>query len=261
MNQPADLFAGAAEAYRRWRPAYPQPVFDWIIGEYALDGTGRLLDGGCGTGQVALPLSRHFADTVAIDPDAGMLRVAMEEARRVGAGTIAFRQMRAEEVDHSLAPLRLATFGASFHWTDRTAVATRLHRMLAPGGGLVILSPPSILDGDQPWKDVLRGTIARWLGPRRRAGSGTYAPRGLHEEHLAATPFPPPVVRTFHDRWSWSSESILGLLESTSFASRAVLGRDADLFAADLCERLLAVAPEDQFGEDVEITVHALRKE
>ena len=68
MEQANDLFRGAAQYYERYRVPYPQEVFDWIINEYRLDGRGRLLDGGCGTGQVALPLSRWFGEVVAIDP-------------------------------------------------------------------------------------------------------------------------------------------------------------------------------------------------
>ena len=66
MEQANDLFLGVAEYYQRYRVPYLQEVFDWIVNEYRLDGCGRLLDGGCGTGQVALPLSRWFDEVIAI---------------------------------------------------------------------------------------------------------------------------------------------------------------------------------------------------
>jgi hypothetical protein len=68
MEQANDLFLGAAQYYERYRVPYPQEVFDWIINEYRLDGRGRLLDGGCGTGQVALPLSRWFGESLRSTP-------------------------------------------------------------------------------------------------------------------------------------------------------------------------------------------------
>lgn len=69
-------FAGIAEEYHRYRVPYPEEVFDWIRREYGLDGRGRLLDAGCGTGYVCVPRSRWFEDVVAIDPEPDMLRVA-----------------------------------------------------------------------------------------------------------------------------------------------------------------------------------------
>ena len=47
-----DLFAGTAWHYARYRPGYPQAFFDDLARQFRLDGTGRLLDLGCGTGQL-----------------------------------------------------------------------------------------------------------------------------------------------------------------------------------------------------------------
>lgn len=48
--------------------------------ENQLDGTGRLLDIGCGPGSLTLPLAPHYADGVAIDADPDMIRVASGQA-------------------------------------------------------------------------------------------------------------------------------------------------------------------------------------
>jgi SAM-dependent methyltransferase len=65
-----DLFAGAADHYCRFRPAYPSKALDWIVAQHNLDGTGRLLDCGCGPGNVFTGLSNWFSHTIAMDPDA-----------------------------------------------------------------------------------------------------------------------------------------------------------------------------------------------
>jgi hypothetical protein len=44
----------------------------------------------------------------------------------------------------------------------------------------------------------------------------------------------------FHIPYVWSLEAFIGYLHSTSFASRAVLGKAADAFEADLRAALLA---------------------
>ena len=51
------LFAGTAWYYARYRPGYPKIFFDKVIERFHLDGRGCLLDLGCGTSQLTIPLS------------------------------------------------------------------------------------------------------------------------------------------------------------------------------------------------------------
>jgi SAM-dependent methyltransferase len=62
------LFTGTAWHYARYRPGYPQVFFDDVVQRFHLDGTGRLLDLGCGTGQLTLPLAEHVTEAVGMDP-------------------------------------------------------------------------------------------------------------------------------------------------------------------------------------------------
>jgi ubiquinone/menaquinone biosynthesis C-methylase UbiE len=174
MGETKSLFDGTAGYYECYRVPYPRQVFDWIADEYALDGHGRLLDGGCGTGQVALPLSSWFDEVIAVDPDQEMLRACEGAARERGITNISFLNLKAEDVPDTVAPLRLATFGASFHWTDRVHVANRLHRLMEPAGGLVAISPSSFWRGREGWQRAVVETIKHWLGPERRAGAGLF---------------------------------------------------------------------------------------
>lgn len=92
------LFDGTAEYYERYRVPYPREAFDWIVREHELDGRGRLLDGGCGTGQVALPMSPWFDEVVAIDPDPQMLDVAERSARKQAITNVRFVNIPAEDL-------------------------------------------------------------------------------------------------------------------------------------------------------------------
>ena len=256
-----ELFAGTADCYRRFRPPYPVAVFDWIVAQHGLDGVGRLLDCGCGTGGVFLGLARRFSHTIAMDPDDQMLTMARLTAAENHLEAINFLHGRAEDVPDTVAPLRMATFGASFHWTDRIMVAQRLDQLIEPGGAIVILSPASFWTGRaRGWKTIVMDTIKHWLGEARRAGPGTYGQRPLHQECLKETPFCALTEATFLQPQVWTTDGIVGYLFSTSFASRAVLGEKAEGFERDLRVRLSGISPEERFEDEIEYSVISAKR-
>jgi SAM-dependent methyltransferase len=77
---PQQLFSSAVDYYAQYRPGYPQGLVDALAARAGLDGTQRVLDIGCGTGQLTIPLARHSQAVVAIDPVAGMLARGQQAA-------------------------------------------------------------------------------------------------------------------------------------------------------------------------------------
>jgi hypothetical protein len=65
-----DLYRGTAAAYDRFRPRHPTALIADLVARTGADGTGRLLDLACGTGQAAFALAESFADW-AVDQRAG----------------------------------------------------------------------------------------------------------------------------------------------------------------------------------------------
>src|SRR5439155_25481618 len=68
-----DLYAGTAADYDRYRLSYPAELGEWIAAELSLDGSGRLLDLGAGTGQVARLLRPYFARVVVVEAESEMV--------------------------------------------------------------------------------------------------------------------------------------------------------------------------------------------
>ncbi len=62
------LFRGSAPYYLRGRPPYALDLADRIAEALSLDGTGRLLDVGCGPGVVALLLAPRFGKRLGLIP-------------------------------------------------------------------------------------------------------------------------------------------------------------------------------------------------
>ena|SRR6266851_10525274 len=64
---------------------------------------------------------------------------------------------------------------------------------------------------------------------------------------------PPP--RDVVKRYTWTTDTLIGLLYSSSTQLRAELGARVGEFGRDLRERLIRLAPDDRFVEDMEFTI------
>ncbi len=263
---PDTVFSGTASYYTKYRQEYGDEFFNAVRAHYALDGRGTLLDLGCGTGQLAVPLAQDFERVVGIDIDAGMVREATHRAETLELHNVTFTQGTAEDIPGTLAPLRLTTLGASFHWMDRPRVLERLYELTEPHGGVVIVYDTSgavrwndtTLDG---WRKVRRDLLQKYLGQERRAGSGTYVePEEEDEDLVRASPF-----RTYEE-WeheyvrTWTVDSIIGFLYSTSFAAPHLFGDQKEAFEHDLTRALLELDPSGTFTEEASVEALFLRK-
>jgi ubiquinone/menaquinone biosynthesis C-methylase UbiE len=134
------IYEGAAAHYRYGRPPYSPQLEEVLTEELDLDGTGRLLDGGCGPGILTVRLAHLFEDVVGLDPDAAMLAEGDRVAGECGIENIRWVQALAEDLPEATpGPYRLVTFGQSFHWTDELRVAEALYDLLEPGGALALI--------------------------------------------------------------------------------------------------------------------------
>jgi ubiquinone/menaquinone biosynthesis C-methylase UbiE len=253
-----DLFAGTAYYYARYRPQYPQEFLQHIVARFELDGTGRLLDLGCGTGELALPLAAHVAEVVGVDPEPAMLAEAAAKAERLRVKNVVWIEGSSRDLSRlgpRLAPLRLVVMGRSFHWMEPDATLAELAGMVEPGGGVVMAGEPcNVWGGERDWQRAVRAVIQRWLGEARRAGSGAYSQ--THDpwsDVLARSAFSRIEAYSQTYTWQWDIDRITGFLYSTSFASPSVLGDRRAGFERDLRATLLAMNPAGIFEEELQL--------
>lgn len=255
------LFAGTAGSYAVGRMPYPAGLAAAIGAELGLDGTGRLLDVGCGPGSLTLPLAPLFASAVGVDADADMLAEAKRRAGAAGVSNVTWRHLRAEELPAGLGVFRAAVFAQSFHWMDRPLVAQAVRGMLEPGGAWVHVSASTHRGWSEgetlplpgpPWEDI-EALIADHLGPVRRAGRGLLpdGTPGGEETVMAEAGYRGPVRLTVDSGTivERSAEEVVAAVSSLSYAAPHLFGERHDGFLAELRGLLKEASPTGRFSE------------
>lgn len=173
------LYLGSAPHYARGRLPYAPGLAERLADALSLDGTGRLLDVGCGPGILTLELAHLFAEAEGVDPDKGMLAEGERRAAAAGIANVRWTQARAEQLPGDLGPIHVATFGQSFHWMERERVAATMRELLEPGGDFVHVSDikepiETLVDLPYPAPpyDEMRALVREYLGAVPRAGQG-----------------------------------------------------------------------------------------
>jgi SAM-dependent methyltransferase len=197
------FYEGAAIHYRYGRPPYSPQLEVLLAEELGLDGSGRLLDAGCGPGFLTVRLAHLFEGAAGLDPDPAMIAEGRRAAQERDIANITWIQGVAEDLPAAApGPYRLVTFGQSFYWTDEVRVAEAVYDMVEPGGALVLVGhqaegravPPSPGPPRIP-HDEIEEVVRKYLGPTRRAGQSTAPAQALGlEDALAATRFGAPRV-------------------------------------------------------------------
>ena len=189
------LYAGSARFYAAGRVAYPAELVDVLVDSLALDGSGRLLDVGCGPGSLTLLLASHFAEAIGVDADADMLAEAARLAEKQNVRNVSWQQLRAEELRRP-APVRVATFAQSLHWVDRRRVTAAVRAMLEPGGAAIHvhatthqgLDTAARLAHPRPPREQITRLVRHYLGPQPRAGRGVLVAGSSEPEEVVTGP-------------------------------------------------------------------------
>lgn len=258
-----ELFKDTAHYYAKYRAGHPPEFFKYIISYFGLNGKRRLLDLGCGTGQLIIPLAKYFEEVIGLDPEPEMLSEAKKQIEKAGIKNVKFVLQKAEEITNDLEIFRLTTMGASFHWMKQKEVLQKIYELTELGGGVVIVSDSSSpwLDDGEKWKEVRKEVVQKYLGKKRHAGNDFYSEsKEKFEDLLNVSPFGKYEKWTYSYTKIWTLEAAVNFLYSTSFASRRLFGDRLKDFERELQTELLKIEPNGVFKEQINVQVLLARK-
>jgi trans-aconitate methyltransferase len=249
MDHNPRRFRSAATFYTRYRPRYPEALIARVAVHCGLDGTGRLMDLGCGPGFLAIAFAPHFAEAVGIDPEPEMLEEARAEAATAGVA-LTLVHASSRELGPHLGHFRMVTMGRSFHWMDRDATLRALDGLIEPGGSIALFHAG---DGGSTWQDAYRAVARQWVTAEAWAESEhrRSVEWERHDVVLARSAFSrverlkEPLTRTA------TIDELIGRAASMSLTTPAALGERRASFEAALRQRLDALLPSGTLEETV----------
>jgi SAM-dependent methyltransferase len=132
-------FKDAARYYTTGRPYYPKLLSRRIAELVGITQRHSVLDIGTGPGFLAIDAAAFAGAVTGLDPSAEMLAQATANAQRAGVA-VTFVQGTSYDLGPQFGPLRLTTFGRSFHWTDRAATLLALDALTEAGGAVALVN-------------------------------------------------------------------------------------------------------------------------
>jgi SAM-dependent methyltransferase len=255
MNEPIAFesrrFRTAAEHYLSGRPAYAPALVRRVAETCGLTDAHRLLDLGCGPGQLALAFAFFAGSVVAIDPEPEMLRIAASTIEGV-ASNVELVRGSSDEVSPRLGTFRMAVMGRSFHWMDRAETLRRLDALIEPDGAVVLFDADHPELPDNAWLVGYRELLERYSGDDPVQAARRSVDWDHHEPILLRSPFARLERVGIIERRQVPAGRLVDRALSQSSTSRARLGARADQLADEIVGLMAGVAPDGFVTEIVE---------
>ena len=217
----ADHFSHRAPDYARYRPDYPDTLFEFIA--HLAPGRHLAWDCATGSGQAAAGVARHFERILATDASLQQLQSAIRHP------AIRYALAVAEEAPLPADCAAAVTSAQALHWFDRPRFWEEVRRVLVPRGVVAVWSYHGfhVTPEVEAVVNHLYRDIVGPYWPAERA----IVDRGYHALEF---PFeraePPPLVL----EKLWDLRALVGYLRTWSATQRyeAALGSDPILVVA-----------------------------
>jgi len=156
---PERRFRSAAQYYLAGRPFYSSLLIRRVVELCGLNATHRVLDLGCGPGQLAAAFGPFVEEVIALDPEPEMLEIARKTS---GHLNIRFVQGASSDLAPQLGRFQAVTIGRAFHWMERAATLNVLDAMIEPNGAVVLFDDNHPDVPQNSWNNSFRKIIENY---------------------------------------------------------------------------------------------------
>jgi ubiquinone/menaquinone biosynthesis C-methylase UbiE len=131
------VFDGVAAEYDRSRPTYPDELIAHACRVAGIQSGDRVLEVGCGSGQLTRSLVARGLQVAALDP--GERLISLAEKNLEGPGEVEFVNARFEDAQLPHGHYRAVFSASAFHWIDPEVSWQNAARLLVPEGTLALI--------------------------------------------------------------------------------------------------------------------------
>jgi SAM-dependent methyltransferase len=244
-----EVFGPLAAEYARFRPAYPDPLFDALAERLGPD-PGLALDVGSGTGAALLPLLERGMRVVAVEPNRAMLSWARSGVGD-GPGWIGAVAARAESLPLAAGVAGCVTVAQAFHWFEAEAALAEIARVLRPGGILALVWNVILTD---PFTDDVHELIVR-----HNPGYGRPVTRSMLETPASLARHPGFVVEppaSFDHQRPMTEDAYVGYAFSWSYCGGALTEEQRAPFEQELRRTIRRHHPDAVWVERLTAVAH-----
>lgn len=252
---------GNAQIYANYRPRYPQALID-DIRRHSIGDHGELfVDWGCGTGELTIPLSRHFDRVLAVDLGADRISLAEDTARREGIEHIEWHVGKAESIEVAPESCDLIASASAFHWMDRELLSMRAFQALRSDGALAVAggAGTDIWQGVKDWHKVAIECLIKYLDapipePKRSGvavSTGEKPKKRWHADYLADAGFEVEYLK-HPTEFLWPAKDVAGYMYSVTGGLPWSLGARREAFERDFSNELARLNPDGLVRETID---------
>lgn len=204
-----DHFSTQSSDYSKYRPDYPQELYDFILSEVKDRKTAW--DCGTGNGQAAIVLSHYFEKVIATDPSAEQIKNAKQN------NNIEYRVASAENSTLPDKSVDLITVAQALHWFNFDMFFTEAKRVAKPGALIAVWSYELCrvdVEIDKVFLHFYNLILGDYWTPERKHVENTY--RDI------TFPFNEVKENVFYMKKQWNLQDFMGYLSTWSAVQKFI---------------------------------------